>query len=204
MLKNSAVILAGGFSRRFGQDKGLVDLGGRPLILHVVGRVSEVTDETLVVVCSEVQKKKFENLLGHKAKVLVDKQETQSPLVGASTGLESGQGEYSLLLSCDTPFISTRIARFLLESCINKGAAIPRWPNGHIEPLQAAYHTKSALTAANKALEQGNLNLQSMIADLSGVRYISTVVLERMDPKLLTFLNINTPEDLEKAKFLLQ
>lgn len=204
MLKSSAVILAGGFSRRFGQDKGLVDLGGRPLILHVVGRVSEVTDETLVVVCSEVQKKKLENLLGHKAKVFIDKQETQSPLVGALTGLELGQGEYSLLLSCDTPFISTRIARFLLDICVNKGAAIPRWPNGYIEPLQAAYHTKSALNAANRALEQGNLNLRSMIANLSGVRYISTVVLEQMDPKLSTFLNINMPEDLEKAKSLLQ
>ena len=204
LLKNSAVILAGGFSRRFGQDKGLIDLGGKPLILHVVDRVSEVTDETLVVVGSQVQKKKFKSLLGHKAKVFVDKQEIQSPLVGASTGFEFGQGEYSLLLSCDTPFISTQIAQFLLDICINKGAAIPRWPSGYIEPLQAAYHTKSALTAAKKALEQGNLNLRSMIAGLREVRYISTVVLRQMDPKLLTFLNINAPEDLEKAKSLLK
>ncbi|MBE0513198.1 NTP transferase domain-containing protein, partial [Candidatus Bathyarchaeota archaeon] len=62
LLKNSAVILAGGFSRRFGQDKGLIDLADKPLILHVVDRVSKVANETVVVVGSCVQKEKFESL----------------------------------------------------------------------------------------------------------------------------------------------
>ena len=204
LLKNSALILAGGFSKRFGQDKGLIDLVGKPLILHVVDRVSKVVDETMVVIGSRVQKKKFESLLGHKANVVVDDREAQSPLVGALTGFESAKGEYCLLLPCDTPFISSQIAQFLLDTCANKGAAIPRWPSGYIEPLQAIYHRKSALTAATKALEQGKLDLRSMIARLRGVRYISTVVLRQMDPKLLTFFNINTLEDLKRAESLLK
>ncbi len=204
LLKSSTIVLAGGFSRRFGEDKGLIDLGGKPLILHVVDRVSGVAGEILVVVGSRVQKKKFESLLGQKATVFVDKQEVQSPLVGALTGFEFSQGEYSLLLSCDTPFISIQIVHFLLENCINKGAAIPRWPNGYIEPLHAAYHTRSAFAAAKMALEQGKLNLRSMIAGLNGVRYISTVALQQMDLKLLTFLNINTPEALQRAEALLK
>jgi molybdopterin-guanine dinucleotide biosynthesis protein A len=203
-LKNSAVILAGGFSRRLGQDKGLIDLVGKPLVLHVVDRVSKVVKETVVVVGSRVQKKKFESLLGHKANVVVDKHEAQGPLVGALTGFESAKSEYSLLLSCDTPFISSQIAKFLLDTCINKGAVVPRWPSGYIEPLQAAYHTKPALTAAKKALEQGKLDLRSMISRLNEVRYVSTVVLGQMDPKLLTFFNINTPKDLKRAESLLK
>jgi molybdopterin-guanine dinucleotide biosynthesis protein A len=203
-LKNSAVILAGGFSRRLGQDKGLIDLVGKPLVLHVVDRVSKVVEETVVVVGSRVQKKKFESLLGHKANVVVDKHEAQGPLVGALTGFESAKSEYSLLLSCDTPFISSQIAKFLLDTCINKGAVVPRWPSGYIEPLQAAYHTKPALTAAKKALEQGKLDLRSMISRSNGVRYVSTVVLRQMDPKLLTFFNINTPKDLKRAESLLK
>jgi len=123
-LKNSAVILAGGFSRRLGQDKGLIDLVGKPLVLHVVDRVSKVVKETVVVVGSRVQKKKFESLLGHKANVVVDKHEAQGPLVGALTGFESAKSEYSLLLPCDTPFISSQIAQFLLDICINKGAVV--------------------------------------------------------------------------------
>jgi molybdopterin-guanine dinucleotide biosynthesis protein A len=198
------VILAGGFSRRFGQDKGLIDLAGKPLILHVADRISKVVNEPLVVVNSSVQKQKFESLLSHKANVVVDKHNAQSPLVGALTGFESAKGEYSLLLPCDTPFISTQIAQFLLDTCLNKGAVIPRWPNGYIEPLQAVYHTKLALTAAKKALEQGKLDLRSMIARLRGVRYISTVILRQVDPKLLTFFNINTLRDLKKAESLLK
>jgi molybdopterin-guanine dinucleotide biosynthesis protein A len=203
-LKNSALILAGGFSRRLGQDKGLIDLAGKPLILHVVDRVSKVVDETVVVVGSRVQKEKLESLSGHKANVVADKHEAQSPLVGALTGFESAKGEYSLLLPCDTPFISSQIAQFLLDICVNKGAVIPRWPSGYIEPLQAAYQTKLALTAAKEALEQGKLDLRSMIARLRRVRYISTVVLRQMDPKLLTFFNINTLGDLKRAESLLK
>ena len=154
-MKNSAVILAGGFSKRFGQDKALIELDGIPLILHILDRASKIVDETVVVVRSENQKKTFERLLSHRTSVVFDRHEAQSPLVGALAGFESAQGEYSLLLPCDTPFISSQVARFLLDICVNRNAVIPRWPNGHIEPLQASYHTKSALTAAKKALEEG-------------------------------------------------
>ena len=198
------MILAGGFSRRFGQGKGLIDLAGKPLVLHVVDKVSKAVDETLVVVSSSVQKETFETLLDRRTNVVVDKQEAQSPLVGALTGFESAKGEYSLLLPCDTPFISIQIVQFLLDICVNRGAVIPRWPSGYIEPLQAAYHTKSALTAAKKSLEQGKLNLRSMISRLREVQYVSTMVLRQMDPKLLTFFNVNTPQDLKRAKSLLK
>ena len=196
------MILAGGFSRRFGQDKGLINLAGKPLVLHVIDKVSKVVDETVVVVSSNLQKEKFESLFGRRANVVVDKHEAQSPLVGILTGFEIANGEYSLSLPCDTPFISSQIAQFLLDICVNKGAVIPRWPNGYIEPLQAAYHTKSTLAAAKKVLEQGKLDLRSMIARLRGVRYVSTMVLGQMDTKLLTFFNINTPRDLKRAESL--
>ena len=204
MLQKSAVILAGGFSRRFGRDKGLVVLSGKPLILHVIDRVSKVADEVLVVVSSEEQKNKFETILEEKANLLIDKDDSQSPLVGAITGFESANSEYSLLLPCDTPLVSTQIVQFLLDMCTNKSAAIPRWPGGYIEPLQAVYRTESALTAAKTALKQGKMNMRSMIDNLRGVRYVSTMVLEQLEPDLLTFFNVNTPQDLKKAEFILK
>jgi molybdopterin-guanine dinucleotide biosynthesis protein A len=204
MLQKSAVILAGGFSRRFGRDKGLVVLAGKPLILHVIDRVSKVVDEVLVVVSSEEQKNKFETILKEKANLVIDKDNSQSPLVGATTGFETANSEYSLLLPCDTPLVSTQIVQFLLDMCVNRSAAIPKWPGGYIEPLQAVYHTESALTAAKTALKQGKMNMQSMIDNLRGVRYVSTMVLEQMEPDLLTFFNVNTPQDLKKAESLLE
>jgi len=204
MLQKSAVILAGGFSRRFGRDKGLVVLAGKPLILHVIDRVSKVADEVLVVVSSEEQKNKFETILEEKANLVIDKDDSHSPLVGAITGFKSANAEYSLLLPCDTPLVSTQTVQFLLDMCTNRSAAIPRWPSGYIEPLQAVYRTKSALTAAKTALKQGKMNMRSMIANLRGVRYVSTMVLEQLEPDLLTFFNVNTPQDLKKAESILK
>jgi len=203
-LETSAIILAGGFSKRLGRDKGLVELAGRPLVLHMLDRIHGIVNETVAVVSSENQRVVFAPLLGRRASVVVDKHEVQSPLVGAITGFENARGKYSLLLPCDTPFVSSEVASLLLDLCVNKSAAIPRWPTGYIEPLQAAYETKSALNAARTALEEGKLDLRSMISHLRGVRYISTLVLQEMDPRLLTFFNINTPEDLKRAESMLR
>lgn len=203
-METSAIILAGGFSKRLGREKGLVELAGRPLIFHVLDRIHGIVNETVAVVNSENQRVVFASLLGRRASVVVDEHEVQSPLVGAITGFENARGKYSLLLPCDTPFVSSKVASLLLDLCVNKSAAIPRWPTGYIEPLQAAYQTKSALNAARTALEEGKLDLRSMISHLRGVRYISTLVLQEMDPRLLTFFNINTPEDLKRAESMLR
>jgi molybdenum cofactor guanylyltransferase len=203
-LQKTAVILAGGFSRRFGSDKGLVLLMGKPLVRHVIDKASPAVDEVLVVVSSEEQKKNFESIVGNEVKVIIDKDDSQTPLVGAITGFENSKGEYSLLLPCDAPLISTPIVQFLLDMCTNRHAAIPRWPNGYIEPLQAVYHTKSALTAAKTALKQGHMNMRSMIENMTKVRYVSTIALEQLEPELVTFFNVNTPQDLKKAESFLK
>lgn len=203
-MEKSAVILAGGLSKRLGQNKGLIELAGKPLILHVLSRVSGIVDEVVVVVSPGDQRGAFAASLGQGANIVVDECGVQSPLVGALTGFENSRGEHSLLLPCDTPFVSKEIASLLLDLCVNKSAVIPRWPNGNIEPLQAAYHTKSALTATKIALEERKLDLKSMIAHLRGVRYISTRALRQADPRLLTFFNINTLDDLKRAEYILR
>ena len=203
-MQTSAIILAGGFSRRFGSDKGLVLLRDKPLIRHLIDKVSPVVDEILVIVSSKEQKKNFEPVVENNAKLVIDKDDTQSPLVGTITGFESANSEYSLLLPCDAPLVSTQIIQFLLDTCTNSHAVIPRWPSGYLEPLQAVYQTKSALTAAKTALKTGHLNMRSMIDNLKGVCYISTMVLEQLEPRLVSFFNVNTPQDLKKAEFFLK
>lgn len=199
-MQNSAIILAGGPSKRFGKDKGLVKLKGKALVTYLLEKVAKIVDEKVIVVGSNAQKNTFSPLFEHVADVIVDKYDGHSPLIGALTGFETVQSDYSLLLPCDTPFLSDKIAALLLDVCMGRSAAIPRWPNGWIEPLQAAYNTKSAIVATKKALDQGKRDMLSMINYLHGVRYISTLVLQELDPELLTLFNINTFEDLEKAE----
>jgi len=203
ILKVSAVVLAGGFSKRLGQEKGLIKLAGKPLILHALSRISKIVDEKLVVVSSEAQRENFEKTLENQAKIVVDVCKMQSPLVGAFTGFQNVQGDYSVLLACDMPFLSSQVVSLLVECCINRSAAVPRWPNSYIEPLHAVYNTRIACAAAKTALDKGELHLRSMISCMRNVRYVSTLVLEQLDPKLQTFFNINTPLDLKRAESML-
>ena len=198
----SAIILAGGFSNRFGQDKGVLQLANKPLIKHVLDAISSLVDEKMVVASSKVQAENYAKVLGSDVNVLIDVDDAQSPLIGALTGFKEAHERYALLLSCDTPFVSNDVVSLLFELCINRNAVIPRWPNGYIEPLQAVYCAKPAYEAAKNALSEGKLNMQSMVDRLRSVRYVSTLVLQQLDPELRTFFNINTPLDLKKAELM--
>ncbi len=202
-MDESAIILAGGFSRRFGSDKGLVPLANKPLIRHVLDAVNGIVEEEIVVVSSKEQAEKFVKVLSSNVKVAIDKSNLQSPLVGALTGFELAVGEYALLLPCDAPLVSRDALSLLLDLCIGKNAVIPRWPNGYVEPLHAAYKVKPALEAAENALKEGKLDMRSMIERLQRIRYISTLVLQQLDSELKMFFNINTPLDLKKAELML-
>ncbi|UCG36626.1 MAG: molybdenum cofactor guanylyltransferase [Candidatus Bathyarchaeota archaeon] len=196
----SAIVLAGGVSRRLGRNKGLVKLAGRPLISHVLSRLKDVVDEVVIVVSSQTQKEKIGLAINGGVDIVVDEGEIQTPLVGALRGFTSVQSSYSLLLPCDTPLLSTEILSFLLEICVGKSAAIPRWPNGNIEPLHSAYNALAAAKAAERALQEQRFDMRAMISNMNYTRYVSTTALQIFDPQLTSFLNVNTQFDLKRVE----
>jgi len=202
-MRKTAIILAGGASERFGQEKSFIRLAGKPLLLYVFENVRDVAEEVIIVVSSAHQRESYTQLFQNETKILVDIENLRNPLIGALTGFMNAGGDYSILLPCDTPFVSKEVVKLLFEISLNMDAVIPRWPNGYIEPLQAVYRTSSALTAAKTAIEKGESRLQSMISRLKRVRYISTMVVKEIDPHLTTFFNVNTPVDLKKAEKLI-
>ncbi|MEM3459167.1 MAG: molybdenum cofactor guanylyltransferase [Candidatus Bathyarchaeia archaeon] len=203
-MNRSAIILAGGFSSRLGQDKGLLQLAGKPLVEHVLDAVSSVIEERIVVVSSGLQADSYKKLLDSSVKVVVDDGELHGPLVGTKSGFKVASGDFSLLLPCDMPFLSKDVLSLLFELCVNRSAVIPRWPNGYIEPLHAVYQTRMALEAAENALRMDEVNIRSMVDKLKGVRFVSTLVLQQLDPELRTFFNVNTLLDLKKAENMLK
>lgn len=203
-MTKSAVVLAGGSSKRLAQDKALLKLAEKPLIKHVTDIAQRIADDLIVAVSSQDQANAYKTLFGSKATITIDEAYVKTPLAGVVSGLKQAKGEYVLLLPCDTPFLSMPVLSLLFELSSGKSAAIPRWPNCNIEPLQAVYHRGPTSEAAAQALSQGNLTMQCMIDRLRGVRYISTLVLQQLDPELKTFFNINTPMDLKKAENMLK
>jgi molybdopterin-guanine dinucleotide biosynthesis protein A len=207
-LNRVAIILAGGKSQRFGLDKGLVKLADKPLILHVLDRVRGLVDEVIVCLKNNSQLNHYLQILPserERIKMIIDSGDLpQCPLTGAFTGLINAGGEYSALLPCDTPFISEQLIDLMFNIAVGVDAVIPRWPNDYIEPLQAVYRTEAALEAARETLKKGDFRMRSMISLLKRVRYISTLVVEEIDPKMYTFFNINTPVDLRRAEMLIK
>ena len=202
-MNRSAIILANGSSKGFTSDKGILELEGKPLLNHVIDAVEGLVEEIIVVTSSQEQADSYSNLVSsNKVKYVVNVSKSQEALVGALTGFETASGEYSALLRFDNPFISTEILTLLLDCCIGKAAAVPRWTDQEIEPLHAVYNTKQAIQATKEALAEDGSDMQTMVEKLHGVRYISTMVIEQLDPDFKTLFYINTPLDLRKASVM--
>jgi len=195
----SGAILAGGPSRRTGTDKALLSLGGRPLIRHVYDAIAETVDEVIAVVDTEERIKAYSPLLP-RTRFVLDKRSVRTPLVGASAAFEASRSDCTMLLACDIPFVSADLASLMMGLAKKHEAVVPRWPNGYLEPLQAVYHAQKGLRAADSALAEGKLNMASMILRLQNVLYLSTLVIQQVDPRLDTFFNVNTEQDLREAE----
>jgi molybdenum cofactor guanylyltransferase len=203
-VNRSAIVLAGDFYSQLGQDKGLLDFNNKPLFMHVVNAVKAIADETIIVANSQEQAEKYGKVAGSNVKFAIAPAMAKDPFMGALSGFEMAAGKYSLLLPFDAPFVSKEVVALLFELCPGRSAVIPRWPDTEIEPLQAVYRTQTALEAAKFALNDGKLSLDDMVDNLGGVRYVSTLVIQELDPELKTFFRIKSPLDLKKALVMLK
>ena len=70
------------------------------------------------------------------------------------------------------------------------------------QPLHAVYNTKQALQAAEEALAENEVDLQAMVEKLRGIRYMSMMVIEQLDPDLKTFFTVKSTFDLKKAEVM--
>lgn len=197
-----ALILAGGKSRRIKGNKALIKLGDKPLLLHVVEKVLEGTHETVVVIGKNDELDKYASFLPSKVTILKDTMEGKGPLVGIVTGMQKMRSEYTVILPCDSPFIKREVIGHLFKRAQGADAAIPRWPNGNIEPLHAIYKISTSIPAAETALRKDELLIVDMIKRLDKVVYVNTDELKNFDQELITFFNINNQEDLKTAKEL--
>jgi len=199
VMDKSAIILAGGSSHGFEGDKGVLELNGKPLITHVIDAVKDIVDEIIVVTDSQERADRYAKVVSSDVKFVVDAFESEGPLVGALSGLEAASGEYSAILPFDSPFIVPEVLTLLFDCCMGRAADIPRSPDMICQPLHGVYNTKQALQAAKDALAEKELDVQAIVDRLHGVRYMSTMVIEQLDPDLKTFFTVNTPLNLRKA-----
>ena len=190
----SGVILAGGLSRRLGRDKAVERIGGQPLIQRVIQRVEQVSQEIVVVVSN--QNRAADLPLGPKNRVVLDRYPGTGSLGGIFSGLDASSNGWTLVVACDMPFLNLALFRRMMALTDDADAVVPII-EGRPEPTHALY-SKACLPFIEPRLISGDLKISGFY-DQVRVRYLSEEDVAVLDPEFLSFFNVNTPEDLDRA-----
>lgn len=191
--KASAAILAGGRSRRMGRDKALIEIGGRPMLARVIERIRPLFEDLSVIGGDSGKYGSF------GVPVHGDMRPGCGSLGGMYTALATAASPVVFCAACDMPFLSPDLVAFLLEVMgESECQAVLPDIGGEAEPLCAVY-SRSILPVIERDLDTGVLRIKNTLSSLR-VRTVEADEMRPYDPELLTFFNINTPEDLERAR----
>lgn len=189
----SAVILAGGEARRAkGREKYFFTFEGKTFIERLVGTLSEITEEIVIVGKNPEQCIRFKELTGITC--TSDIRQGLGPIGGLHAGTLAVHSEQVFVCACDMPFVNPDVVRYLFEALGPYDAAIPNWNEWMFEPLHAVYRREALL---NYLEGHSSLSLRSMVQSLN-TRYIPVDDLRRFDPELKTFTNINQLDELDR------
>lgn len=185
-----AVVLAGGRGRRLGEPKMLAEIDGRPLLHIALGHAEEAGLRAVVVAKPDTV------LPPVRVPVLREPAEPEHPLLGIVVALrELTDATGIVVLGGDLPFVPAALIRALADA---PGPLVPvaagrpqplvaRYDREQLPALEAALNEDASITATVRALGA---------ATLEGTR------LAALDTSGHAFVNVNTPEDLERARVI--
>ena len=191
----NCIILAGGKSVRLGRDKIAEKLGAASLLEHVISCIEPLTSRIIIVTANE---RRFDQFASRQdITVVSDIIPGQGSLGGIYTGLVTSDKDYNLVLAADMPFLSGSLLRHMIEVSDGFDFILPRIGT-YYEPLHAIY-SRNCIQPIETIFSQGKRVIIELFNHVR-VRYIEKEEIDQFDPEHLSFFNINTPEDLEKAK----
>ncbi len=210
----TGVILAGGKSRRMGQNKALIQLGDDTLIAHVVRRMRLATDELLLITNNHAEYRHLD--LPMHSDMIPD----TGALGGIYTGLMHASHDVVVCVACDSPFLQPKLLTYLVAVLGEYDAVMPYTYNSRRTP----FFRNKALGVTNPSRSDNQITLQTLCAAYSKrclpiiklmlqeselrvhalqerahIHSISPEIWQAFDPEGISFFNINTPEDFEKA-----
>lgn len=187
----SVAILAGGRSRRMGQDKALLPIGGRSVIEWVLDRVVPLSDDVTII--TDVPGK-YRHL---DYRMIGDIFPGKGSLGGIYTAVHAAQYLHCVVVACDMPLLNTDLLRYLAELAPGFDVVVPRIEE-FPETMHAVYG-KRCLEPIKSRLLADQLKIIGFFEDVR-VRYVERNDVSRFDPTFRSFININTPADLEHVQ----
>jgi len=190
----TGVIQAGGRSTRMGgRPKALIALGGRRIIERVVDAVSAAVDD-LLLVTNTPEVYRFLGL-----PMVSDVFPDGGSLGGIYSGLRAARGEAAFTVACDMPFLHPEVVRLVVDRAGEADIVIPR-VGDQLETLHALY-AKSCLPHMEPRLAAGQLKIVGFFDRVRVVEIGEAEVARYADPAVV-FMNVNTPDELERARML--
>jgi molybdopterin-guanine dinucleotide biosynthesis protein A len=191
----AAAIIAGGPARRLGGvTKPLLEIAGQTIADRQLAVLRPLFPRILAVASDPAPWR------ARGVEVVGDRVPGAGPLAGLSAALEAaGDAEAVVCLAGDLPFLSPALLAALRDRAPEAEALAPR-PGGHAEPLCARYAVR-ARAVVDARLGAGRLAVHELLAELATV-WLPDQALAALDPEGLSFVNLNTPDDLRRAEEL--
>jgi molybdopterin-guanine dinucleotide biosynthesis protein A len=193
-MRVTGVIQAGGRSTRMGgQPKALMELGGRRIVERVLDAVAPAVDDLLLVTNTP----DLYASLG--VPMVADVYPDAGSLGGIYAGLKAAPGEAAFTVACDMPFLHPAVVRLVVARAGEGDVVIPR-VGGQLETLHACY-AKSCLPHIEERILAGRLKIVGFFERVRVIEIAEAEVARHRDPAV-AFMNVNTPEELERARAL--
>jgi len=204
------LILIGGKSTRFGLEKAIIEIYGKPLILHQIDILSKFDQDIYLVAHSEEQIFNYRKQITFPKDInfIVDDREIfnhpkiYKPMLGIYSGFKELRElgfEKVFLLSCDMPLINPDVINLMINESHGFDCCIPKWNNGFLEPFFAIYPVEKGFHKAKEILINENYGLLNFIDKSWKINYISVEdSIQKLDKNLVSLINIKGPIDLVK------
>jgi molybdopterin-guanine dinucleotide biosynthesis protein A len=186
----TAVILAGGKSKRMGQNKELLNINNRRLVEVQISKLEKIFEEILVITNHP------HYYHGLNCKTHEDIIKDKGPIGGIYSGLVNSSSRYTFFLACDMPVLNIEYVKFLIDK-INKEepmaciTLLGEW----IEPFNAFY-SKDMIKRVEEYIRKGGYSIHQLVKELKCV-FIEEKIARKYSPNWNMFINFNTKEDVE-------
>lgn len=196
----SAVILAGGKSTRMEFDKCTTPFHGKPLLFWSYSVLNRIAEDVILSISGDRDEESLREFLGEGARFVRDEKTGQGPLYGMLLSFREARGDYVAVAPCDAPYIKHELYLRMFQIAEGADAAVPE-VNGYWEPLHAVYRRKVMLEAIESVISEGGTRPKDTYKYLD-INKLTQDEVETVDPELLSFVNINTLQNLESASDL--
>ena len=191
----TGVLLAGGKSRRMGEDKRFVLVGERTLLERGCAVLCELFEQVCVVIAPDSSEPQT------KVRVVRDLVPNCGSLGGLYTGLRRAETQHIFLAACDMPFLDPDVIRYMVHFKDQADIVISRWAT-RLQPTHAVYG-RGCLPVLEEMMNLNNRKIQSMIGHPAlRVHVIEEEEIRKIDRDGRSLCNINTPSDLEYARLM--